>query len=367
MLSSGGLRRRFPLAFCRVLMNKITALTLMLVLLAVGRGAWSSAEAPMPVPPREAGEAEKLVRVNDHVITRKELETFFEAFYLNEPLREEMRGLPPLQREQLYGQGFAKALPELVEQRLLLAEARREYTNTEAVQKAIDEMLVRRLDELSEEKGSLRAALQSFHHRGITLEEWRELMADAILAQNYLWGKLESPVHIRPAELRLYYRRHRESLRRPRRVLYRLILVDPAGCENEEQERAKAESILEQIRQGADFAQLAERHSLDRDETEGGLREVEASRTSSDWLPPLCRGLKPGEVSGVQKSEAGYCIARLEKVIPSHVPSFEEVQQAMRAALSRRKREEAQRELIDRLRSSAHVQYLPAGEKLLGR
>ena len=169
--------------------------------------------------------SEPLVRVNDHVITRAELETYFEGFYAGARMQAHLGSLAPLEREQFLSVELAKALPELVEQHLLVAAAREEYPNLEPVHRAVDDILARRLGELSREKGSLMAVVQSFHDRGITLEQWKRLLSDAILVQNYIRPKIESRVRVSPAEMRRCYEQERETFRRPARILYRLIIV----------------------------------------------------------------------------------------------------------------------------------------------
>jgi hypothetical protein len=235
----------------------------------------------------------------------------------------------------------------------------------EAVQQAVDEMLEEHVQGLCQQQGSMIAVVQSFHERGIKLTEWKELMGDAIVVQNYLMPAIRERVHVKPSELRPYYEEHREQFRVPRRIRFRVILVDPAGCETREQERAKAQSILEKLRGGAEFADMAEKYSLDRDRTEGGLRVLDAPADSPNWVPPLCEGLKPGELSGLRETAAGFCLTRLERIEPRRVRSFEEVQPEVRAALLERKLEQERERLIERLREAATIEYFPAGRQLL--
>jgi len=351
-----------------------TALSLILLTMFMIPGLGGAGQAGAPAKPapgaarptaQDSRGSEGLVRVNGHVITRKELQAYYAAFHLNDQVQAALEALSPVERERLVVQGLAKALPELVEQRLLLAAAEEQYPDTEALRQVIEEMLAGRLEELRQEKGSMVAVVRAFHRRGLSLQQWKDLMADAILVQSYMWPRVKGRVRVSPTEMRDYYERESASFRRPRRVVYRAILVDPAGCDTPEEERVKAEAILERIREGADFGELAELHSIDRASTDGGLHEVEAPETPPDWLPPLCEGLKPGEVSAVRETPAGFCIVRLEQVVPSRIPAFQEVQDEIRAVLTRRKTEEVEREVIEKLRAGAHVEWLPGGRQLM--
>ena len=55
------------------------------------------------------------------------------------------------------------------------------------------------------------------------------------------------------------------------------------------------------------------------------------------------------------------------RIAPSRIPSFEEAQPEIRGLLQQRYREVARRELVERLRGRAYIEYFPAGEALLGR
>jgi len=312
-----------------------------------------------------AGESdETLVRVNGHVVTRRELDTYSKAFHMTDELRAQAEALLPLEREQFYAEQRKHALRGLIRQRLLLDEAEKEYLGRPGMQEHLDALVEKQVRRTVEERGSLLAVHQWLRAQGITGKEWRDLIAQSILIESYKQDKIEPLVHVSPDEMRRYYEAHTDEFRLPQRVLYRVIIVDPEGCETAEQERAKAEAILEQIRGGADFADIAEKHSLDRDKKEGGLRVRQAPPDQPDWLPPLCAGLEPGEVSDVQATEAGYCIAKLERIEPSRILAFEEVVVEIGRTLAARKKEQLLEDLVTELQKKADVNYLPAGAAL---
>lgn len=318
-------------------------------------GAGSAASGPDP-------DAE-LARVGGHTITGEELTTFFKAFFLREEAARRVRDLPLLQRRQVLSRGRAQALRRLIERRALLQKVRPRFEEHPGVLEEVDRLVEERLRRAARESGSMVALMRQLHERGVSLGQWKDFMAETIMIQQYLWDRVESEVRVRPEQIRRYWRRHREEFRRPRQVLYRLIVVDPAGTETEQERRARAESIRRRIAEGASFAEMAEKHSLDRDRTEGGLRKVQAPE---GWLPPVCRGLEPGQLSEVLKTEAGFCIARLEEIRPARVPPFEEVQEEVRRRLVEQARSREQRRAIRELRQEASVTILPAGRKLLG-
>ena len=353
------LQRRLSVGTLVGTVTRTYAAILMLVILTAGAPRPSGAAEPLA----EEGD-EKLVRVNGHVITRRELDTYSRVFYMTDELRKQVEALLPLEREQFYAQQSKHALRQLIERRLLLSEAEKEYLDRPGMKERLDGLVEKRMRRMVDEQGSMLAVHRWLRQQGITLREWRDLLAESILIQSYRQDKVESRVHVSPGDIRRYYEAHAEELRRPRRVLYRVILVDPEGCETAEQERAKAEAILEEVRGGADFAEMAEKHSLDRDKKEGGLRVRDAPQDPPDWLPPLCVGLKPTQVSDVQATDAGYCITKLERIEPSRIPEFEEVVVGIERTLAARKTEQMLEELVTELLEEASLHYFPAGSEL---
>jgi len=329
-----------------------------MLLAAVGARLSAAAE------PLAGGREETLVKVNDHVITRRELDTYSRVFHMSDELRAEVEALLPLEREQFYAEQRKQALRGLISRRLLLEEAEEEYLGRPGMREHLGALVEKQVRRTVEKKGSSLAVHKWLREQGITGKEWRDLIAQSILIESYKQDKIEPRVHVSPDQMRRYYEAHTEEFHLPQRVFYRVILVDPEGCETAEQERAKAEAILEQIRGGADFAEMADKHSLDRDKKEGGLRVRKAPPERPDWLPPLCVGLEAGEVSDVQATEAGYCIARLERIEHSRVPEFEEVVVEIGRKLAEQKRERIIEVLVTELQKKADVEYFPAGAAL---
>lgn len=326
--------------------------------------AWAQTSADAEQNKQQGGG--DLVRVGDHVVTRRELDLYVEAIYLTSELRQGLEELRPLEREEFYARSRAEALRELIGRLLVVQGARDEYLKDSRVSAALQQMVDKEEARLEARLGTRVGMYDWLREQGITLQQWRDLMTDHILYQNYLYDHATSRAAVTPAQVRDYYDANAESLRRPGCVVYRLILVDPEGCADQEAERAKAERVLARIRGGADFVEMADKYSLDRAIRPGGLREVEVPLDSPGWLPPVCIGLKAGEVSEARRSAAGYSIARLESVREDYVPSFEEAQPQVQSLLLKRRQEALKGELIAGLMKKVDVEYFPAGRRLLG-
>jgi hypothetical protein len=90
--------------------------------------------------------------------------------------------------------------------------------------------------------------------------------------------------------------------------------VPPEVTRSKEQARQQAESVLQQIRKGANFADLARRLSDDPSSKNAGGSLGSFART--DMNTPFATAafaLKPGELSGVVESQFGFHIIKRDK------------------------------------------------------
>jgi peptidyl-prolyl cis-trans isomerase D len=129
-------------------------------------------------------------------------------------------------------------------------------------------------------------------------------------------------------ELRKEYQENIDSYRLPDRVKVRHILIKTQGKPKEEAAKlkAKAEDILKQLQQGADFAELAKTNSEDPGSgAKGGeLGWIVRGQTVPNF-EKTAFSLKPGELSGLVETEYGYHIIQVEDKQAGHLQTFDEV------------------------------------------
>jgi peptidyl-prolyl cis-trans isomerase SurA len=136
-------------------------------------------------------------------------------------------------------------------------------------------------------------------------------------------GKIP-PVNVTEAEVQEAFDRSRASLpHRPATVTFRQIVVAPRPDSSElAAARQKAESLLAQIKAGADFERVAKRESADSAsrETGGDLgwnRRGVMVPEFEQWM----FSLRPGELSPVVQTVHGFHIIRVDRVQPGEVKS----------------------------------------------
>lgn len=137
----------------------------------------------------------------------------------------------------------------------------------------------------------------------------------------------------REAEARALYREHSDRYDVPERVHARHILlkIEPeADAEREQEVRAAAEALLEELREGADFAEVAERESQDPGSRQrgGDLGEFERGRMVPAFEEVAFR-LEPGQLSEPVRTEFGFHIVRIEEHRPAELRPFDSVREEL--------------------------------------
>jgi len=134
-----------------------------------------------------------------------------------------------------------------------------------------------------------------------------------------------------------YYQEHKDEFRRGEQARARhiLIKVAPDASPNDQASaKLKAEGIAKIARSGADFAELARKHSQDegtRDQG-GDLGWFGRGRMVKEFEDAVF-GHKPGEIVGPVKSQFGWHIIKVEGFRPAQVRPLDEVREQVRFKL----------------------------------
>ena len=165
-----------------------------------------------------------------------------------------------------------------------------------------------------------------------TPEEYRKFLTDQLRRgelQRKVVDKMRQdgkipPVNVTQAEVEEAFNRSRSSLpKRPASVTFRQIVVAPKPSEREKDvARAKAESLLAEIKRGTEFERVAKRESMDSASREqsgdlGWNRRGTMVPEFERWM----FGLRPGELSPVVETVHGFHIIRVDRVQPGEVKS----------------------------------------------
>ena len=139
--------------------------------------------------------------------------------------------------------------------------------------------------------------------------------------------KVAATISVTDEQLRAAYSSALDNFRMPERVHARHILLKTEGKSDAEKKtlQAKAEDLLKQLKNGADFAELAKKNSQDSTAEQGGDLGWFVKNQMIPEFDTVAFTLKPKELSGVVTSPSGYHIIQVMEKDPAKLKSFEEV------------------------------------------
>lgn len=284
--------------------------------------------------------------VNDRVITMGDVMDYIQPSILQ--LRDAYAGEElERRREEAYQTG----LNLLIEQALMVEEFKKQGGNIpdRLVNDRINEVI---FDQFDNDRARFLAALAE---EQITLEEWRERIRERIIVNALRQQEVTERVQVTPEALRLAYEKSRARYARPAQVKLSMITLRKDRSLDEAAARADAERLLEKLKAGESFADLALEFSHDPKATAGG---------DWGWLNPAdlrvelrdaIRQLKAGELSGILETPEAFYLARVEEARPAYAPTLEDLRPELEKDVRRAESERLYQAWINRLKGKHAV------------
>jgi parvulin-like peptidyl-prolyl isomerase len=209
----------------------------------------------------------------------------------------------------------------------------------------------------------VEAALEQFHKQRGEKEEplspeaeakLREEVETRLRIERLLESLAANVSPPKPKDIAEFYRKHRDHFKTPERVHAAHIVKHVNETTDEATARAAIEKAEAELRNGANFEELANRDS-DCPGNRGDLGQFPRGHMVEAFENVVFE-MEPGQVSPIFRTEFGFHIAKLyEKVAAGYRP-LGGVQEEIKAQLLRQKHARAVESLIDRARAKADVQ-----------
>jgi peptidyl-prolyl cis-trans isomerase SurA len=262
-------------------------------------------------------------------------------------------GDPNLASAALTPLALSQQMRRLIERRLQQQAAEQHgITVTEAeLRQALEDIKTRN------RFASDEALARALTAEGMTMEAYRQQLRTELLVAKLVNREVRSTVVVSTEEAQHYYEQHADDFSLPERVrLRQIFLAAPAdNAEEHASKRAKAQAILEQLRSGGDFDQLARRYSNSPEAREGGLL---GWFTPGSLMPQLDRaafGLQNGQISDLIESPLGWHILKMEEREGHRRQPFESVKEVVHNRLMEQRTQERYEEWFLELRRNAYV------------
>lgn len=204
-------------------------------------------------------------------------------------------------------------------------------------------------------KEKLKEALENIN---LDIESFKKEIEKNLLINEFIRLNIEEKARVSEKELKEYYEKNIESFREPEKIRLREIFIGVpynADYETIKKKKDKADEVLKKAKSNSEFAKLAQDYSEDPYAVKGGdIGYIHYGRLDHE-IEKVAFNLKPGEVSDIIETKAGYFIIKVEEFIPSRVLSFDEIKDNLEMTLKAKKKEELSEELIKGLKAKAII------------
>jgi peptidyl-prolyl cis-trans isomerase SurA len=311
---------------------------------------------------------EIIARVNNQIITRSEME---KAKQTN---LEELKQRFPSDWQAKWTKAQNDILRDLIDQQLLLARGD-ELGITGQTE------VVKRLNQLRQQMNlaSIDDLEAEAKKQGVSYEDFKEQIRVSAVTQQVIGQEVGGKIHISNEDIQDWYNKHQKELEGPEEVGLSEIMIatQPARQNVEDKDKqgaaqnqdkqlpedpakvaeaeAKAKQILEQLKKGSKFEDLAKKSSDGPTASQGGsLGNFKRGELAKD-LEDKTFSLKPGETTDVIRTRQGFIILKATSHRPAGVPPLKEISERIREAIYSERLEPAARAYLTKLREQAYI------------
>jgi peptidyl-prolyl cis-trans isomerase SurA len=309
---------------------------------------------------------EIIARVDDQIITRSDMEKA-KATQL-----EELKQRYPSDWQSHVAKAQADTLRDLIDQQLLLERGKDLGITGETE-------LVKRLNQMRQQMGlaSIDDLEKEAQKQGVSYEDFKEQIRIGVVTQQVIGQEVGGKLHISNEDIQDWYNKHQKELEGPEEIGLSEIMVstqpakenveskdkpaaepdknlpeDPAKVAEAE---AKANQLLDQLKKGANFEDLAKKSSDGPTAAQGGtLGTFKRGELAKD-LEEKTFSLKAGENTGVIRTRQGFIILKVTAHRPAGIPPLKDVSDRIREAIYSERLEPAARAYLTKLREQAFI------------
>jgi peptidyl-prolyl cis-trans isomerase SurA len=261
--------------------------------------------------------------VNGEIITLAELE----RYYSNLQDGAEASGNAGEKRAKIF-ESRKEALDRLIEEKLIDQQCKKLSitVSTRDLDMAIEN--VKKVNAITDEQ--LRSALMA---EGVSFEDYRQELREQIKRNKLVSRVVRREVIVDEERLKRFYSEHVARFKEPDQIrASHILILIPQDADDllVEALRHKGDTILERLRRGEDFQQLARVYSDDASGKNGGDLGF---FKRGELLPEFERatfGLQPGQVIGLVRTKIGFHIIKVTERKEGSVIPYGDVTEKIR-------------------------------------
>jgi peptidyl-prolyl cis-trans isomerase C len=319
----------------------------------------TEAPAPKPVPTPEPNAVKPAVPdytavvVNGFEIKESQIEA-----QMKPQLQNLSRQLPPDMIEKYKSQLRQQTIERIIVEHLLdeqVAKAGIKITDND-VNDQVQEMATQQQMSVQDIKQMIESSGQNFN-------DVKERIRKGLSYQKVMEADWVGKTDVNDSDVKAYYDENKSQFENPEQVRASHILIktDPNITDPNQAKAkalAKAQELFKEIKDGADFAEMAKKNSACPSASRGGDLDYFGKGQMVEPFEKAAFALKPGEVSDVVETKFGFHIIKVtEHKDPNTVP-LEQAQGNIKKMLVSQKQRTLAREYIEKLKSQATIAYM---------
>lgn len=334
------------------------------------------------LPALAAGQVveEIITRVNNQIITRSEFQRS------KDQLKEEVKQQNPADPDKAYAAREKDVLRDLIDQQLLLDKGKDLGITG-------DTELIKRMDQMRKDMKleSMEDLEKEATKQGVSWEDFKQNMRNQIITQKVIGEEVGGKLSIGKEEVQKFYDDHKSEMEQPEYIRLSEILVAPkavtpsitpapdpgvagsapAAAQPPVDEaakqaadaaaltaaEAKANDLLKQIHDGANFEDIAKKYSDGPSAADGGALGMFKRGQLAKAIEDETFDKKAGDVTGVIHTKQGYVILKVVDHQQAGIPPLKDILPKIQDALYYEKLQPALRAYLTKLREDAYIKY----------
>lgn len=334
--------------------------------------------APVLAPAQVVEEI--IARVNNQIITNSEFARS------KDQLRDEAKQQDPNNADKVYADKEKDVLRDLIDQQLLL-EKGKDLGITG------DTDLVKQLDQMRKDMklDSMEALEKEAEKQGVSWEDFKQTQRNQIVTRKVIGEEVGGHLAISKEEEEKFYDEHKQEMEQPEYIRLSEILIapktapqpaanppDPSGAAPGATQtpldqaakqtvdaaalsaaEAKANDLLKQIHDGANFEDIAKKYSDGPSAADGGALGMFKRGQLAKELEDKTFAMKSGDITDVIRAKQGYIILKVVDHQQAGIPPLKDALPKIQDALYYEKLQPALRAYLTKLREEAYIDYKP--------
>jgi peptidyl-prolyl cis-trans isomerase SurA len=286
--------------------------------------------------------------VNQEIITLSEVEKSMGPFH------EEIKTEDRLERRERIQEVFRKILEKLIEEKLIDQEVKKAgiKVTSKEVEGALEE--IRKRNAATQE--DLEKALAN---EGLTVEAFRKQIEKKLQRMKFVQWAVKVEPKVGEKELKDFYQKNIDRYRtsesfRPGHILF--TIPKEATPEGVLETRRKCQKVLERIKKGEDFGEMALLYSEDASSKDrGDLGFFKRGELLPAFEKEALR-LQVGEVSGIVRTDFGFHLIKLLDRRGGAPSPFEEIKERVQADYYEAEVEKAFKQFLSTLKEKSVIE-----------